>query len=197
VAPNGALYTADTDVTVRRVSAPKWPVSGGPPAERTVTTLIGSDGPGVQFARSSAECFRTELAGPWATALHVSATASAVDPDLDAGRLYVSCDDGVHVFDLAQGHRARFSLSLPSSITGLAVTDDDTRLFVVAGSVVGVINTRTGAVTELLPERDPARPKAPRALGHGMGCVIDSATRSLVICDYNAYRIVRLRGIDV
>jgi hypothetical protein len=67
VGSNGAIFVADRcSRAVRRISAAKWqwPASASgamaaPAAERMVTTLIGEAGPDVQFARSSAESFRT------------------------------------------------------------------------------------------------------------------------------------------
>jgi hypothetical protein len=40
-------------------------------------------------------------------------------------------------------------------------------------------------------------PKTSAELLHGMGCVIDKATRSLVFCEHFGHALVRMRGVDV
>jgi hypothetical protein len=120
------------------------------PAERQVTTLIGDDGPGVQFARSSAESFKRAVRPlPWALAVHTppvrsppsgAAVATDADAERDVGSLYVGCRDGVHAFDLAEGKRTHFPIV--QTITGLAVTEDGARLFVVAPQTVSVLDLR-------------------------------------------------------
>jgi DNA-binding beta-propeller fold protein YncE len=164
------------------------------------------------------------LPDPWALALHVppapapasssSGEGTAVvvvgdsgpdpDPDRDVGRLYVGCKRDVHAFDLTAGKRK--CLVLPSAstfVSGLAVTRDGTRLFAVTPQTVFVIDTRTGASTPLRSASTGPVPVASAkdmetaaafSLTNARGCVIDEATQSLVLCETQFHRIVRLRG---
>jgi hypothetical protein len=124
-------------------------------------------------------------------ALHAMAAevqAGAANPERDVGRLFVCCDDGVHAFDLAEGRRTCFSTRHPDDrLTGLAVTEDGTRLFATAVTALFMFDTRTRAVTMLSIGR----------LRYAIGCVIDSVTRSLVICDHHNHTVVRMREVDV
>ncbi len=224
VAPNGALFVTGYG-WVRRISAAKWPASGAAPAERIVTTLIGNPGEYVHFAQSSAQSFRQSLPAPRLMALHVpppawsSASASApldvdadADADRDVGRLYVGCDDGVHAFDLASGERRCMQIldpreGFPSYFTGLTLTEDGTRMYVIiAGYAVCMVDTRTGAYIVLVSgavnrrfQDGPITSDMEKTgrFNHAIDCLIDKATRALVLFDYNAKRIVRLRGVDV
>ncbi len=217
VAPNGAVFVSDLyNASVRRISAAKWPASGGKPAERVVTTLIGRASPNVRFAQSSAQSFRQRLFSPWAMALHASTrpsvsssdTADNDDTDRDVGQLYVGCRDGVHVFDLEEGKRKHLPWPVPNGIQALVLTEDGTRLFAVSTDAVDMVDARTGARTGLfnIPIGHVGHFRAgpvtsdPQTTGgfeDAMGCVIDKATRSLVMCDFGANRIIRLRGVDV
>jgi hypothetical protein len=182
--------------TVRRVSPAKYENTDG--GRRVVTTLIGPAGPNREFARSSAKAFRMALR----LALHVSSSARAVaaaDPDRDVGRLFVSCRDGVHAFDLMEGEHKHFAFDPLGNITGLAVTDDGGRLFAVTRGTVLLVDAHSGAVTALTSPSSPGASSRPSdvQLSFGRGCVLDAATGSLLICDYNANTIVRARGVDV
>jgi hypothetical protein len=85
------------------------------------------------------------------------------------------------------------------------VTEDGARLFAVAPHAVHLIDTRTGAVTPLISGSTGEFRAGPvtsdkettGGLKCAIGCVIDEATRSLVMCDYFAHRIVRLRALFV
>jgi hypothetical protein len=215
VAPNGAVFVADEDGFIRRISAAKWPAAGGLPAERLVTTLIGEAGPNLQFARSSAQCFRAVLDTPLAMASHIPSAAAAAaaeytstggataadadadaDADRDAGWLYVCCPDGVHAFDLTRGERKCFALGTPYRRPfGVAVTDDGARLIVVTEQAVCAVSTRSGAMTLLSGGNGDSDDQY--TLGIALGCVLDKATRSVVMCDYDESLIVRLRGVDI
>jgi hypothetical protein len=227
VAPNGALFVCDFhSAAVRRISPAKRPASGGgPPAERMVTTLIGAEGPGVQFARSSALPYRSAVAGPTALTLHGSRLARAGrtgtgtgtgtgtndgDDGRDAGRLVVGCYGDVHIFDLTMGERKRLAFpGTGNGITGLALCEDGARLFVISAGAVHLLDTRSGAVTALvLPAKDVVNavirtgvvtsdPASSAGLGYAVGCVIDKLTRSLLLCETSANQIVRVRGVDV
>jgi hypothetical protein len=206
VAPNGALFVSDPGNamdrfpgSIRRISAAKRPAfsSTTPEAERQVTT------------------FQSGLSSPFALALHAppvpppssgSAADAKADSDRDVGRLFVGCTDGVHAFDLTEGKRTRFEFDGNPFIRALAVTEDGARLFVVTSPAIHAVDTRTGASTTLITMVDGACFRAgpvtsdKRTTGRledVAGCVIDKATRSLVMCEYTANRIVRLRGVDV
>jgi hypothetical protein len=60
VAPNGVLFVSDIgNRSIRRIiAAPVHRTGEGPPAERSVTTLIGRAGPHVRFAQSSRPAFQ-------------------------------------------------------------------------------------------------------------------------------------------
>jgi hypothetical protein len=196
-----------------------------------VTTLIGAAGPVVQFARSAAPSFRAKLPTPHALALRVPSAAPASsgaragadpDSDRDIGRLYIGCDGGVHAFDLSAGER-QLLFPLPTlpggmsssehTVTGLAVSHDGARLFVVATTIVFMVDLRTGSATPLVgvpsdsmsmgmgggsvAGLDGSGPQAGYELRYAEGCVIDELTRSLVMSESDAARIVRLRGVDV
>jgi hypothetical protein len=205
VAPTGVLSVCNGR-TVTRLSAAYRSEPRAVPM-RKMTTFINAPGPGVQFAGSSAKCFQTALQSPWAMTLRTDATASdtkstgvassltaasnttaTVDPERDAGVLYVGCGDGVHVFDLTCGERKCFAKTDNYSITGLALTDDGARLFAVGGGGVLRFDTSTGAISVCASLCADTLP---------MGCVLDPATRSLVLCMYSAHVIMRVRGIDV
>jgi hypothetical protein len=93
MARSGVLYVLDTNCgRVPRISAAKYAAGTGRgsdrtgipvPAERFVTTLIGPDGDGVRFARSSVRAFQDEVMSPMAMA-YASDSASDCDPDRDA-----------------------------------------------------------------------------------------------------------------
>jgi hypothetical protein len=121
--------------------------------------------------------FRESVRIPRCLALHVPAPSVAVDRERDVGRLYVSSKSAVHAFDLTSGE---------CTVTALAVTDDGARLFVVGCESLSVVNTRTGAFTVLTRFEADVR-----------DCVIDKATRSLVMTDYDGRKIVRFCGVDV
>jgi hypothetical protein len=101
-----------------------------------------------------------------------------------------------------------FALSAsPNGITGMAVTEDGARLFVVLKDSVHTVDVRTGTCALLVsPNSGSAsfragpvtaeRDKSSR-FDYAMGCVIDKSTRSLLMVEYQTNRIVRLRGIDV
>lgn len=216
VAPNSVLFVADSyNHSVRRISAAKWPASEAPPKERMVTTLIGEASESVRFAQSCAPSFRRTMRWPMAMALHAPQTPAAskvscatVIPafsERDVGRLYVGCYDGVHVFDLDKGERKHFPLTECNNVTGLALTEDGVRLFAVSAYAVDMVDTVTGACTSLMRGSDgrfragPVTSRQQTAVGFSFakGCVIDNATRSLVLCDDNAHRVVRLHGVDV
>jgi hypothetical protein len=115
----------------------------------------------------------------------------------------------VHAFDLAKGESAVLPLPVPqvSSVTGLAVTEDGARLFVVTQHSIYTIDLRTGTSSELVRGayaygafRAGPVTTDPGKMGrfsYVMGCVIDKVTRSLVMVEYETHRIVRLRGVDV
>jgi hypothetical protein len=116
----------------------------------------------------------------------------------------------VQAFELAQGQRKRFLLAKPSpndpDVTGLALTRDGNRLFVVCKQTVCVIDIRTGAITPLVTvplywgfRAGPVTsdPETSGGFTCAMGCVIDEVTRSLVLCDYAPHRLVRLRGVPL
>jgi hypothetical protein len=207
---NGAVLVVDHNThCVRRISPA--PASGS--AERMVTTLIGAlpaTGSRVEYAHSSHESFRKPLSAPWAMALFINdadAPDGARDTDRDVGRLFVGCLDGVHACDLAKGERKFFALSAsPYGIAGMAVTEDGARLFAVIKDGVRTVDLRTGACAVLVPTNSGSQFRAgPVPAGGGksgrfayvMGCVIDKATRSLLMVEYQTHQIVRLRGVDV
>jgi hypothetical protein len=71
-------------------------------------------------------------------------------------------------------------------------------VFAVTPSAVIIITiAETGAAA--LTERSvvAAKKQSHYQGGHFMGCVIDIATRSLVVCDYYGHTISRIRGLDV
>ncbi len=215
VAPSGVLFVADVfNDCVRRISASKWPGFGAAPAERMVTTLIGQPGPHVLFAQSSAQSFRRPQYSPWPLALYAPPSPTATlgasdgqDPDRDAGRMYVGFSDEVHAFDLAKGERQHFVVTGRHYVSGLVVSEDGAWLFAVGASGVDRLDAITGACTELVSiEGDNRRsragpvtddPATTGRFGHITDCIIDRATRSLVMCDFDANRIVRLRGVDL
>jgi hypothetical protein len=105
----------------------------------------------------------------------------------------------VHAFDLTKSERKHFAFDPSDKIARLAVTDDGARLFAVSDSRIFLVDAHSGAVTALSRgnSADRGRRISDQYLNFGMGCVIDAATRSLVICDYTANAIVRIRGVDV
>jgi hypothetical protein len=117
--------------------------------------------------------------------------------------LYVGAGDGVHVFDLDAGERKLLAVrAAPTS--GLALTEDGARLFAVGTAGIDVIDTRTGARTVLVGPGDmfraaPVTDSAKTSGGfvYPIGCVIDTATHSLITVDYTFPRVARLRGVDV
>jgi hypothetical protein len=183
---------------------------GGGPGGPMVTTLIGRANtlaaPGaVQFSASSAECFQQPIK-PLAMALHVPSSAN-IEDERDVGRLFVGCEDGVHVFHLAEGKRQHFPLSI-GACNGLAVNEDGARLFVVSNGWVAAMDTQSGASTVLVnpppspknsvSQQQQQQPQSGVVLScHSRGCVIDRATRSLVMYDIVTRQIVRLRGVGV
>jgi hypothetical protein len=165
----------------------------------------------VQFARSSVRFFQKSLSGAFALALHApvpvpptkfgAAVADAgagagAEADRDVGRLFVGCGEGVHAFDLAEGKRSFFQLPITDQVTGLAV-EDGKRLFALTPQAIFMIDTHSGAVASLWSGAGRSRTSSELTILFGMGCVLDLATRSLVLCDYNANTIVRARGVDV
>ncbi len=152
-----------------------------------------------------------------------NASTAAAD-DRDVGRLYVGSIDGVHAFDLASGQRKHFHRD-DRCVNALALTEDGTRLFAVSDDGIDIFDTRTGAFTVLVDIDNVAHSPCTRAYGPirpviqllfgnacgedscpgqaatqlapATGCVIDKATRSLVVSAYGARRIIRLRGVDV
>ncbi len=206
VAPTGALFVSEPFTGyVRRISAAKRLKSADAPAERMVTTLVGDVAEGVNFDRSAPMSFWHSLKWPDPMVLHaplpppssaVTSTSDAANSDRDVGRLFVGCEGGVHAFDLEKGVRESFYFNAPSRTTGLALTDDGTRLFVVQYHTVAVMDTRTGVFTTLFGAANYRR-QTTRCVDYMTGCVIDKATQSLVICDCEANQIVRFRGVDM
>jgi hypothetical protein len=214
VAPNGAVFAVDgPNKCVRRLSAAKRP------AERMVMTLIGEAGPDVEFASSSAASFRSRIWHPNALALHApaavlapasssgdeEAAAVVVDAECDVGRLYVSAGNELHAFDLAEGERKHFAIAGFERITGLAVSEDGARLFIVTPQSASVLDTRTGASTPLITvsavggfRAGPVTSDEQTSGGFSFarGCVLDESTGSLVMCEHLVHRIVRLRGFS-
>lgn len=200
VAPNGVLFAADMyNDAVRRISAAKWLTPDKPPAERTVSTLIGARGANVHFAKSIAGSFQQPLQKPTTLALH-----APLPSDTDVGQLYVGCANGIYAFDLVKGERRYLSADV-TYYTGLAVTDDGTRLFAVNLTSVNMFDTHTGVRTTLIPiisGRIRAGPitndrHTTGGFGRAYGAVIDKTTQSLIMCDSNAHQIIRLRDINL
>ncbi len=202
VTPSGALLASAFGWgCVRRISAAKWSPSDGAPVERMVTTLIGAPAEHVQFAQPNVNSFQTRLTRPSAMVMHVSpspfvsSSISPADPDRDVGRLFVGCADGVHVFDLSTGERQHFPIE---DVTGLALTEDGARLFAGGERGVYMVDTRTGDCTAIIGGGTVTNdPQTARRFGFAGGFIIDKATRSLVLCDYEGQRIVRLRRVDI
>jgi hypothetical protein len=142
-------------------------------------------------------------------ALHaIPVPSQTADPLADSGWLYVGCGDGVYGFNLTQRTRRHFpksALMSQRTITGMAVTEDGARLFVVAQHFIEVMDTRTGVFTTLVRAIRSALSTGPvtsdPATSSGVhcviGCLLDQATRSLILSDAAANRIVRLRSIEV
>jgi hypothetical protein len=83
-------------------------------------------------------------------------------------------------------HRPEHATHIAMS-DGCSVTDENgTRLFAIAP---GAQSFRAGPVTS-----DATRSGQ---FSYVMGCVIDEATRSLLMVELESLRIVRLRGVDV
>jgi hypothetical protein len=124
-------------------------------------------------------------------------------------RPFFGCNDGVHAVDLAKGERKLLGLPLFQvvSVTGLAVTEDGARLFVVTQRAIFTVDSRIGATSSLVAvsqsfgalRAGPVTSDATRSgqFSYVMGCVIDEATRSLLMAEYLTHQIVRLRGVDV
>jgi hypothetical protein len=136
------------------------------------------------------------------------AQAGARDTDRDVGRLFLGCTDCVHACDLANGKREFFPFPVSSDgITGMAVTEDGARLFSVQKDGVHTVGLRTSACAVLVPSNSgyatfragPVTADVDKSgrFDFAMGCVIDRATRSLLMVEHQAQQIVRLRGVDV
>jgi hypothetical protein len=151
---------------------------------RSYGDLVGPPVPRMPYD----ERFRKPMA--WCSlAFHLPPDTSGApvdpDPDRDVGRLFVGSKNGVDVFDLTKGERKLLPpKGAIAPIGGLAVTDDGTRVFAGASGRVLMFETGTGAMTEVL---STAGLRGFR-WAHGIGCVIDNATQSLVISDYLSAR---------
>jgi hypothetical protein len=216
VAPTGVLFVLDAAVSVRRLSAAKRPVSseseaGSPapaaaPPERVVTTLIGANasvGTDVNWAAATVPAFHAPLRWVSCMALHTptspASTAAASRSQLasgradgagverDVGRLYFGGFGTISVVDLDCGERRSWQFAEPYSIVSIVLASDGARLFaVVSSGTLLAVNTRTGRDMTIV-----------RSDSEWCGCVPDSATRSLLMCQSDAHRIVRVRGLDV
>jgi hypothetical protein len=170
--------------------------------EPTALALYAPSAPLSSSANANAHTVTGTVTG---TGIDVKGNADAdadVDADRDVGCLYVGCGARLDVFDLTEGVRKRWKLPI-TEIRALAVTQDGARLFALSPKNAHVIDTATGKTTALIPFRDGDGPvtftsdKTTGGLGiDAMGCVIDEATRSLIICDFIAHRIARVRQVD-
>jgi hypothetical protein len=121
----------------------------------------------------------------------------------------VSCGKALHIFDLQSGQRTEIPASQFGPAAAMAVTEDGVRLFEVRPRTVCVVDLRTGVRTALVHGRywvtklmigratPPDLDTPCAALLTASGCVIDRATRSLVMCHSQSHQIIRLRGVDV
>jgi hypothetical protein len=97
----------------------------------------------------------------------------------------------VHSFDTVRGERKHYPFTVGAdTATGLALAEDGARLFLATKYTLQVLDLRTGTFTVLA-----ARQSA--LYSDGMGCVMDKATRSLLVCDHGGHRVVRIRGVDM
>jgi hypothetical protein len=68
-----------------------------------------------------------------------------------------------------------------------------------------VLDTRTGAtigppalpIDQFRTGPVTSDPQTTGGFVRALGCVIDKATRSLVMCEFSTHQIFRLRGVDV
>jgi hypothetical protein len=208
VAANGVIFVAEmSGGSVRRISAPMAAAArqlrdkdlGNAPGQRTVSTAVGSAAQRkeLRVALSSplALCLR-----PLAVPVPTSSAGPAAEGEMDAVRLFVGCSEGVSAFDMVTGEQKHFRVE-SGSVTGVAVTDDGARLFIVHTHSVSCVNLATEKVTSLIsgiPQFRALRvgPETPREFEYCASCVIDAQSRALIICDQNARRLIRVRGVD-
>jgi hypothetical protein len=86
------------------------------------------------------------------------------------------------------------ALHIPSKSISACAMDPNPEHSRHTANQLPTIDTRTGTLTELITS-DLRPPGVMRF--DTMGCVIESATRSLVSCDYSAQRIVRMRCVPL
>src|SRR5688572_1173402 len=99
----------------------------------------------------------------------------------------------VHLYDLAKGHVS--SWTMPMTVTGLSLTDDGVRVFVVCTHSVMELETQSGQVTTLFEPVDEHAERPPGALGFATGAAIERASGALVVCDQSGQCVVRVTGI--
>jgi hypothetical protein len=216
VAANGVIFVGDTTYgSVDRISAAR-PVPAatsasalsteGKVSRRTVTTVVGLASVIGLASQSHHKSMRMQLSSPLALCLRPVAVpkpsaVSAAEGEIDAVRLFVGCDDGVHAFDMVQGEHKHFRVRT-GPVSGVAVTDDGARLFAVQTSGLLCVDLATEKVTTLIsgiPQFRALRvgPQAQGEFEYCASCVIDAQSRALIICDQNARRLIRVRGVDV